>query len=336
VALPREKSDWSPYLGDILEFYRELITVIARYEKVIVVCADEKKARELLGASAREAVFVEALTNDTWARDFGFITAEEDGEAVLLDYTFNGWGAKFAADLDDQVNSRLIAAGLFSGAKYEKKSLILEGGSVESDGAGTIMTTATCLFAPNRNFGLTREDFEREFAADFGAKRGRVLWLENGRLENDDTDAHIDTLARFASPETIMYVGCADASDPHYEPLANMKDELMAFRTAAGKPYNLVELPMAEPIYFNGERLPATYANFLFVNGAVLAPTYGEPICGSRADKEALNIFRETFPNREIVPIDCRVPIRQHGSLHCLTMQFPSIISRAGKAVATY
>jgi agmatine deiminase len=315
LALPHNNSDWSAYLDNILSFYKEMIETIARFEKVVLICSDAEEARDRLGAAADGVIFAEIPTNDTWARDFGVITVEENGEPLPLDFEFNGWGLKFAANFDNQVNTKLAALGLFGKTAMRKTGWILEGGSVESDGAGTLMTTKNCLLAPNRNALWSAEDFELAFAREFGAKR--VLWLENGHLENDDTDAHIDTLARFCDPQTIAFTVCADRDDPHYEPLLKMRRELGIFRAFDGKPYKLIPLPLPK-LFYDGKRLPATYANFLIINGAVIAPTYGVS-----EDAEALFALKTAFSNREIVPIDASVAARQYGSVHCLAMQLP-------------
>ena len=196
---------------------------------------------------------------------------------------------------------------------------MLEGGSIESDGHGTILTTQQCLMAPHRNQPLTREQIEERLKASLHAHR--VLWLTHGTLAGDDTDGHVDTLARLCPHDTIAYVQCTDTADKHYEELHLMEEELKAMRTQEGNPYRLLPLPMAEPAFDDeGCRLPATYANFLFVNGAILLPTYGTPA----TDQETISRMQQAFPEYEIIGIDCRPLIIQHGSLHCCTMQFPN------------
>ena len=195
--------------------------------------------------------------------------------------------------------------------------LVLEGGSTESDGRGTILTTAECLLNPNRSPHLTQEEIEATLGASLGADR--FLWLEHGFLAGDDTDSHVDTLARLCPDDTIVYVRCDDPGDEHHPALAAMEAELRGFRTREGKPYRLVPLPWPRPqTDSEGHRLPATYANFLVINGAVLVPTYGD-----RSDAAALAAVGSAFPGREAIGIDCRPLILQHGSLHCVTMQLP-------------
>ena len=278
----------------------------------------EEMAREI--RKREELLIVGEPSNDTWARDHGFITLVNDqGGVKLLDFCFNGWGEKFPADLDNAINRRLFDEGKISGDYVNCLDFVLEGGSIESDGRGTIFTTSGCLLAPHRNQPMTQAEIEARLKKDLCAER--ILWIDHGHLTGDDTDGHIDTLVRICPDDTLLYVGCDDSEDEQYEDLRLMEAQLQTFRTLGGKPYRLMRLPMPQPIYENSERLPATYANFLVVNGAVLCPTYDQP----EQDAEALRIIGEAFPDREIVGIDCRSVIRQHGSLHCCTMQFPQV-----------
>ncbi len=319
LTWPDEFTDWADNLDETLQCYRSIAREISRRERLVIVtrCADYV-TRALPEYESLGITIVEAELNDTWARDHSFITVIDNGAPVLLDFQFNGWGLKFASDRDNLINRSLYAKLLANGgSRYENRlSTVLEGGSIESDGRGTLLTTSECLLSPNRNGAWDRERIEAELKSAFGAER--VLWLHNGYLAGDDTDSHIDTLARFAPSGTIMYVRCTDEADEHYAALSLMERELQALTDADGRPYRLVPLPMCSPVSDNGERLPATYANFLYVNGAVLVPTYGLP-----EDEAALDVFRRTFPDRDIVGINCRALIRQHGSLHCVTMQYP-------------
>lgn len=329
VALPHADSDWKPYLDDALDFYLELIGTIAKYQKVLLICDDKNRALDLIrsnGIDEKKIVFAEAPTNDTWTRDFGFITVEEGGKPVALDFEFNGWGLKFASNHDNQINSFLDKNGFLGSVPMQKMGWILEGGSIESDGKGTILTTTTCLLSDNRDPFKDRAEIESRLKRDLGAKR--VLWLENGHLENDDTDAHIDTLARFCDERTIAYVGCDDRSDHHYEPLKKMEEELKQLVDFEGNPYKLAKLPMVDAIYFDNERLPATYANFLILNGAVIAPIYGV-----ENDKKAIEILEAVFPQHKVIPLNAEVLVRQHGSIHCVTMQIPSSIKLENRSL---
>jgi agmatine deiminase len=265
-----------------------------------------------------ERVSLYALpTNDTWARDFGPITVFEEGEPVLYDFGFNGWGLKFAANFDNRITAELARLGVFGKRRVSVPGLILEGGSLESDGEGTLLTTAQCLLEANRNPHLTRAELEGKLGELFGVDH--FLWLEHGYLVGDDTDSHIDTLARLAPDNTILYVQCDDEQDEHYRALALMETELRALRPRSGGRFRLIPLPWPKACFDReGGRLPATYANFLVINGAVLVPTYGDA-----ADAEACAVIARAFPGREIVAVDCRPLILQHGSLHCVTMQLP-------------
>lgn len=327
LTWPHAATDWAPYLDEAYECFLAIARAVAERSDLLVVTRDARATEEQLrGAGVamradcgRGAVLFEAPTDDTWARDHAFITTEEGERYMLHDFRFNGWGDKFAAGRDNAINGALAATGALGDAEYvDDMDTVLEGGSVESDGRGTILTTSCCLFAPNRNDYRTKEEAEAMLRERLGAER--VLWLDHGDLTGDDTDGHIDTLARLCPDDTIVYVRCDDPADADYEGLAAMERELGELRTADGRPYRLLPLPMAAPAYYDGERLPATYANFLVMNGAVLMPCYGD----KERDDAAADVLRVAFSDREVVGIDCRVLIRQHGSLHCVTMQYPA------------
>jgi len=320
LAWPHETSDWHPVLDVVEPVFIEIIKQISRFERVLVVAPEAEAIRRKLAAAGvvleRVAIFA-IPSNDTWSRDFGPLTVYKNGVPVLLDFGFNGWGLKFAADQDNQITGRLQAAGAFGRLERRVPGLILEGGSIESDGAGTLLTTAECLLGPNRNPHLNRQGVETELRRWLGVER--ILWLENGYLAGDDTDSHVDTLARLCPNDTIAYVRCSDEEDEHYVVLNRMEKELRAFRTRDGRPYRLISLPWpAARFDEEGTRLPATYANFLVINGAVLVPTYQDA-----SDAAALAAVGQAFPDRAIIGIDCLPLILQHGSLHCVTMQLP-------------
>lgn len=302
-----------------------MIDTITRYEDVLLVAPDAARAEACLSAALpegqmRRVRMASCPTDDTWARDYGFITLMEErgdgsAEPVLLDFRFNAWGGKFPSSKDDSVNRLLYEGGYATGRYEPHPDFVLEGGSVETDGRGTLLTTAQCLLSKGRNEHLTREQLTHHLQALLRSER--VIWLENGHLIGDDTDGHIDTLVRFAPADTLIYIGCDDENDAHFEPLGRMQDELRRLRTAEGEPYRLLRMPMPEAIWYDGERLPATYANYLVINDAVICPTYGQPA----SDQMAMDVLREAYPERDVVGVDAMVIVRQHGSVHCLTMQ---------------
>lgn len=319
LTFPHAATDWADMLDEAQDCFCEIIKAILQFENVLAVCADAQSAEKLEklnGKNNYKLKIVNIKSNDTWARDHAAITVFRNNRRTLLDFTFNGWGLKFAANYDNLITSNLFSEKIFTDFNYKNcRNFILEGGSIETDGAGTVLTTEKCLLSENRNY-LSKNAIEKNLKKYFGINR--IFWLKNGFLAGDDTDSHIDTLARFCSEKTIAYVKCEDSQDFHYQELAAMELELQNFRTADGKPYNLVALPMADRVVFDGKILPATYANFLIINDALLLPTYNSP-----KDKIAAEILKNVFPNRKIVPINCLPLIKQGGSLHCATMQFP-------------
>jgi agmatine deiminase len=318
-TFPHPDSDWADSLSYVTPTFVELITTVSEYQPVLVVCQDRDAVGRLLpDADPRHLLLVEAPSDDTWARDHGGITVEEDGSWVVLDFMFNGWGLKFPARRDNLITERLHGMGVFGDTPRRIPGLVLEGGALETDGQGTLLTTVECLLSPNRNPHLDRSALEAALTHWLGVDR--FLWLHHGYLAGDDTDSHVDTLARFIDPQTIAYVACDDPADEHYAALQQMKQELEAFRTRDGQPYRLVPLPLPRACHAkDGRRLPATYANFLIINEAVLVPTYRVP-----EDGVAIKQLQECFPDRTIETIDCRPLIEQHGSLHCATMQYPA------------
>ena len=308
LTWPHEATDWAPILPEITAVYEEMACEIKKREPLIIVD--------------------DIPHNDTWARDHSFITVEESSnlrpqtsDLILLDFCFNGWGEKFEAGLDNQINKHLFDRGIVKGQYESHLDFVLEGGSIESDGKGTVFTTTCCLMAPHRNQPLTQQEIEARLKEYLGAER--IVWINHGSLIGDDTDGHIDTLVRICPDDTLLYTG----GDDDHPDLARMEEELKTLRTLDGRPYRLLKLPLPRPIYekvqsskfkVQSERLPATYANYLVINGAVLVPTYNQP----DLDAEAMRIIQQAFPDREIVGIDCCAVIKQHGSLHCCTMQY--------------
>ena len=332
LTWPHKETDWAPILKEVTECYVHMALEISLRERLIIVTPEPETVERLLGErlpkrALKNVSLCRIGTNDTWARDHGFITLQTNMGHLLLDFQFNGWGRKFPAELDNQICRRMMEQGVLNGQYEDHLDFVLEGGSIESDGQGTILTTSQCLLAPNRNQPLTKDEIEERLKRYLRAER--ILWLDYGYLAGDDTDSHIDTLARLCPGDTIAYVQCQDKDDEHYEELRRMEEQIQTFRTLDGRPYRLIPLPMAKAVYeevenegdgkMRGQRLPATYANFLVINGAVLMPTYRD----AERDELARRQLQLAFPRHEIVPIDCRILIEQHGSLHCCTMQFP-------------
>ena len=319
LTWPHVDTDWAPILDEVVPCFVAIAKEVIKREKLLIVCPDAEAVRaQLEGVDESRILFREMETNDTWARDHGGISLFDQGQPVIYDFVFNGWGMKFAANKDNLITRNLAAQHTFAAdiPVINMQPFVLEGGSIESDGAGTLLTTVECLASVNRNEYLQKEELEAYLKEVFGVQR--ILWLENGYLAGDDTDSHVDTLARFCRVDTIAYVQCTDETDEHFEELQAMEQELQAFRQMNGEPYRLVPLPMADPVEWEGERLPATYANFLIMNGAVLVPFYDSP-----KDEEARKVLQQVFPEREVIGINCLPLIKQHGSLHCVTMQYP-------------
>lgn len=320
LAWPHAGTDWADRLGDVEDTYIALVQAITRFQPVLVCVADDDvetyadirlRSNRVNMARVR---FVTVAYDDTWLRDSGPITLRAGNGFNLRDFRFTAWGGKFEAGLDDLLVETLAAQGVFGDAARQRIDFALEGGGIETDGHGTLLTTWRCLH--ERHPDASREELTAKLSA--WLHQDRVLWLDHGALEGDDTDAHIDTLARFAPDDAIVFQACDDEADSHYADLKAMAEEIAALRTRDGNPYRLFPLPWARPVLDEGRRLAASYANFLIVNGAVLMPAYGDP-----ADDAAAAVLAQAFPGREIVQVPCRPLIWQNGSLHCITMQLP-------------
>ena len=325
LTWPHAGTDWKDILEDVTKCYIKMAFEISTEEKLLIVSPDIASVSSLLSRqlpkrAVENIIYCQCPTNDTWARDHGFITVFTEGRPRLLDFRFNGWGDKFPSALDNAINQHLYHSDLLRGDYVDCLDFVLEGGSIESDGKGTLLTTSDCLLHPKRNPRMSRADIEEKLKRLLHVRR--ILWLEHGHLAGDDTDGHIDTLARLCPDDTIVYTQCTDKHDEHYGELQLMEQELKELRTLQDMPYRLVSLPLPDPIECDGERLPATYANFLIMNNKVLVPTYNQP----HNDEAAIRSIQAVFPRHEIKGIDCRALIRQHGSLHCSTMQFPANI----------
>lgn len=324
LTWPHQHGDWKNILTHVEPVFVDIATHTSRYENVLISCFDESHQHhiETLMRSSDSDVsrirYAIAESNDSWVRDHGPITVMEDGQPLLLDFSFNGWGNKYRFDKDNRVSQTLSRQHCFGSNPMQTIDFVLEGGSIESNGHGMLLTTAQCLLTPTRNPNYSKNDIEQHLKQWLGFDK--ILWLTRGELEGDDTDSHIDTLARFSDANTIIYTKCDDKSDSHYLPLQAMETELNTFTTMSELALRLVPLPLPEARFSSaGNRLPATYANFLIINDAVLVPVYDAP-----QDQAALAILGECFPGREIVPVNCNALIRQYGSLHCVTMQLPT------------
>lgn len=320
VTWPHEKSDWFDLLEEVTNCFALISNEILKEEKLLVVCSDPNSVIQKFDKSlVHNLVLVQLDSNDTWARDHGPITVFVDGKPELYDFQFNGWGLKFPSCHDNQLTHHIFEKGIFSGDVSYRNYLdfVFEGGSFETDGLGTLLTTEACLLSINRNQKLSKKEIEVYLINEFNLIR--VLWLSSGYLAGDDTDCHIDTLARFCNEKSIAYVKCEDPSDEHYDELNAMEKEIISFRTLDGDPYDLIALPMADCVLDDfGKRIPATYANFLIINNKVLIPFYS-----TSKDEIARIRLQKAFPEREVVGVECSTLIQQHGSLHCVTMQLP-------------
>lgn len=298
LALPHQKTDWKPYLNEILQAYKEFITTVSAFQKVLLIAPDKKDFQAFL--HIKNVDFFECPTNDTWIRDFGAIDVLEDEKVRALDFTFNAWGNKFQSSLDNAVNSKLFKEKFKE--ELQKIDFILEGGSIDFNGKDVLLTTTKCLL--NRNFHLSQSQIDERLKEIFGLKH--IIWLENGFIKGDDTDCHIDTLARFVNEKTIAFCVCEDEKDEHYLALKKMKKELE--KTG----FDLLELPLPKPLFYEGRRLGATYANFVFVNNALIVPFYAD-----KNDEKVRQRLQKILPKHKVVGVDARVFLRQNGSLHC-------------------
>lgn len=321
MALPNEKTDWNYILDEARYQYLRIIKALTDEEvHVVLICDDPDFARILLRNCRQDRItYISLEYNDTWTRDYGPISVLKDDRLRALDFGFNGWGLKFASDKDNLVNLRLSDKSVIPSEVYRnERAFVLEGGSVETDGEGTLLTTTRCLCSPNRNGELSKKEAEVKLQYLLGVNH--VLFLDYGALEGDDTDSHVDTLARIAPDNSIIFTGCRNVDDSQFEELLKMRAQLTMFRNAEGNPFNLIELPLPDAIFDeDGNRLPATYANYLVTDNVIFMPTYCQP----ENDRLAMQTVRIAFPLHKVVGVDCTTLIKQHGSLHCATMQIP-------------
>lgn len=319
---PHKKTTWPGRFRPIHGVFAGIVAAASTYQRVRINAAKSLHdgiLRHLNRARAdlTRVTLFDHPTNDSWCRDHGpiFVKNDRTGEVAITDWQYNTWGNKYPPfDLDNAVPSRIADA--LQMRRFESK-LVLEGGSIDVNGAGSLLTTESCLLNPNRNPHLSKEQIEAELRGMLGVTQ--VLWLGDG-IAGDDTDGHIDDLSRFYKEEGIVTVVEPNSRDVNHRPLAENRERLASLRTAAGRPFEIMELPMPRPCYCGDYRLPASYANFLVINGAVLVPVFRQP----KRDREALEILGVCFPGRDIVPIDCLDLVWGLGTLHCISQQQPA------------
>jgi agmatine deiminase len=300
--------------------FRTLVETIATFEPVKVLVNDAEHARRVAAqlkgpARAHPIELLEVPTDDAWMRDIGPTFVEDPRGCLLaIDWTFNSWGGKYPPwELDDATASRVAE---LAGVPSQRVKLVVEGGALEVDGQGTLLATRPSLLCETRNPGIDEARMERQLSELLGVSR--VVWLDGG-IEGDDTDGHIDDIARFVGPTRVVCAVEHDLRDPNHAVLAACRARLLAARDARGRAFQVIDLPMPPPVEARGERLPASYANFYILNGAVLVPTFGVS-----ADAEALELLNGLFPDRVVRGVPCGALVRGLGAVHCLTQQQPA------------
>jgi agmatine deiminase len=311
MAWPHDDEQWMGMLEPVRREFAALVDRIAQHEPVDLLVADDESESDARRRLTAQTVRLHRVAHqDVWLRDSGPIFVSLDSEIALVDWEFNGWGGKYPAGLDNRIP--LHVARILGSAPPFHPGIVMEGGSIEVNGAGVGLTTRQCLLSATRNPALGERDLERALLEYLGIRE--IMWLENG-LEGDHTDGHIDTMTRFVDERTIVTSICEDRADPNHETLAANLDRL---KSMAGR-FTIVELPVPTGrIEFAGERLPLTYANFYIVNGAVIVPTYG-----AAEDSRALSILRPLFGGRDVVGVPARALITGGGAFHCVTQQQP-------------
>lgn len=306
----------------VLPTFVRMVEILSESEIVRISVSDlqqEQVVRELLKRAAPERIeFFHIRTNEPWCRDHGpiFVHREQDPQLAVVDFGYNAWGWKYPpCDADDAVPGEVsskLELPLFDSADF-----VLEGGAIDVNGAGALLTTKSCLLNPNRNPTLSQQQIEEHLRQFLGIHE--ILWLGDG-IEGDDTDGHVDDLTRFVAPHTVVTAVEEDEEDPNYEPLRSNLEMLHATQLNGNDPLTVLRLPMPAPFYRNGQRLPATYANFYIANEVVLMPTFSDV-----HDSWALSVLKEAFPTRKVTPLDCRELIWGLGAFHCLTQQQPAV-----------
>ncbi len=325
LSWPHNAESWPGNFGPIPGVWVEIVRALQPHEAVNILVDDQPAAAEVERLLRRAGVSLDNValhrigTDDAWMRDHGpiFVTrgAGPGAELAAIDWDYNAWGGKYPPWERDDAVPRQIAERL--GLRRFHPGVVLEGGSIDVNGRGTLLSTEACLLNPNRNPQLTRGDIERLLCDYLGVRR--VLWLGDG-IEGDDTDGHIDDLARFVGPRTVVTAVEEDREDANYEALRLNLERLSAMTDESGGRLEIVTLPMPRPIYYDGRRLPASYANFYIANGAVLVPVFNDP-----GDATALGVLGELFPGRRIVGIQAREMVWGLGAIHCVTQQQPRL-----------
>jgi agmatine deiminase len=317
LAWPHISSDWAPWIDGIVSDYVELCCAISRSAFPVILVRDdnhESEVKKILDRKMdRRPLFFQVPYNDTWCRDYGPIGIGAERELrSFLNFNFAGWGSKYQATLDNAVNQALKTSW---GVPLKTLNYELEGGSIETDGQGTLLTTVNCLLDSARNPGITKASCEEKLREILGIDR--FLWISEGALLGDDTDSHIDNLVRFCNENTLAYITCSRPEDIHYSSLQEMQRQVLSLRQANGDPYRTYALELPLPLYDEGsKRLPASYANFLLINDLVIMPTFGCP-----QDALAFSQLQLAFPGKEICGVPGNNLIRQYGGPHCATMQ---------------
>jgi len=322
LSWPHRHATWPGAFRPIPEKFAEIAAQISRREKVRINLARplRRQAQVLLNRAGADPANVELYdhpTDDAWCRDHGpiFVVNDRTGEVALTDWKFNAWGRKYPRYAQDNRIPARIGRAL--GLRRFAQPMVLEGGSIDVNGEGLLLTTEACLLNPNRNPRLGRAQIEQHLRDALGVQT--ILWLGEGIL-GDDTDGHVDDLARFFSEDGIVTAVERNRRDRNHRALAGNRERLRSLRTPSGGRFRIVELPMPAACEYRGERLPASYANFLVINGAVLVPAFRQP----RRDREAAEVLGSCFPGREVVPIDCLELVRGLGTLHCISQQQPA------------
>lgn len=320
LVWPSESSDWKGNYEQVIICYLSIVKAVLGRQKLVLVFPENYPVADYFSdkEQSQMTIFFEQY-NDTWVRDYGGISVFKEGRMSLLDFKFNAWGEKFDWRLDNEQTRSLFGKGLFSKNVIYSNQLdfVLEGGAIESNGKGLLMTTKSCLLNPNRNPGLNQKAIDQKLRKVLNVNE--VLWLEHGFIIGDDTDGHVDTLVRFVKEDSLVYVKSEKEADPNYHELALMEKELEVLCQKHG--LMMTPLPVPDAVYHpvTREKLPATYANFLILNEVILLPVYNCP-----QDKMAVEILKTCFTDRKIISINCIALIQQGGSLHCATMQYPS------------